>query len=489
MNVGRNDECHCGSGKKYKKCCLASDQAAEQSKPAQLLPRSIGVGLNADEDTRVSKSPVSGTTRSPEIPVSAPKASDPKMDAINARWEEFTASTEDVRRELYIKTLDDPELMDDEMAFEMLSQLYDSTIKSDDREIWDSMLEQLQQRLPDVYAASRKYYLGWRITNMIATGRRERVKPLALEMAELAGNDVDQYAHVVDLLAYHGMLNELSEMSHAAWPHIKGSGNIMWGQNTFAEWGSDCVLFEQLEQTGELRHEDSELMQKLEYYFEDLQTERFSEYVKSIGGQSDRNFSLSEFKTMSQKRRNDRYDDESEQVVLTPDARSALSSLLNIFIDYAHRVEGVPYTKAKLASENFFSYIYDRLVGKLEPRQSMLESMTNPQRKPKPKPKPPTHVLCPDHATLDRYLAGKLHFMNPQRYQVAATFELIPAWLRFLETKGLLESAMRESTLKDLGKLHATLCKLFDSDRSDPALSANMNRWMKTTDSMVAERE
>jgi tetratricopeptide (TPR) repeat protein len=29
---GRNDPCHCGSGNKYKKCCLAKDQAAERDR-------------------------------------------------------------------------------------------------------------------------------------------------------------------------------------------------------------------------------------------------------------------------------------------------------------------------------------------------------------------------------------------------------------------------------------------------------------------------
>ena len=29
---GRNDPCHCGSGKKYKKCCLAKDEAAERDR-------------------------------------------------------------------------------------------------------------------------------------------------------------------------------------------------------------------------------------------------------------------------------------------------------------------------------------------------------------------------------------------------------------------------------------------------------------------------
>ena len=28
---GRNDPCHCGSGKKYKQCCLAKDEAAERT--------------------------------------------------------------------------------------------------------------------------------------------------------------------------------------------------------------------------------------------------------------------------------------------------------------------------------------------------------------------------------------------------------------------------------------------------------------------------
>ena len=32
--LGRNAHCHCGSGKKYKKCCLAKDEAAAPPKPA-----------------------------------------------------------------------------------------------------------------------------------------------------------------------------------------------------------------------------------------------------------------------------------------------------------------------------------------------------------------------------------------------------------------------------------------------------------------------
>lgn len=481
MTTGRNDLCDCGSGKKYKKCCLASDREAAQSKPAPLL-RSA-----AEDWVAINEEPANAATgrqepiKRPAVLAHPPEPPDPKMDAINARWKEFDEATEDVRRELYVRTLDDPELMNDEMAFEMLNQLYKSTIKSDERDLWDKMVEQLRQRLPDVYAVSSKYYVGWKITNAIAAGKRERVKPLALEAAELAGDDVDLYAKIVDQLAYHGMLDELSEASHIAWPLIKDSVNIMWGQNTFAERGADCVLFTRLEQTGELRQEDSELMNEINYYFEDLQLEPFSEYVASISGRSDRIWSLDDLKSMPHHRQNNSYDDESKQG-LTSDSQSALSTLLDTFVDYARRVEGVPCTKAKLACANIYKYIDGRLAGKLAPQQSLLESITNPRKKAKQKPKPPAHFLCPDPTTLDRYLAECLHFMNPLRYQVAATLELMPAWLRFLESKGLLEQELREQTLKELAKLQVTVLNLFQSDRSDPSLAANLQRWNETAD-------
>lgn len=39
--IGRNDPCHCGSGKKYKKCHLAEDQVKESKalQKAQFAPR------------------------------------------------------------------------------------------------------------------------------------------------------------------------------------------------------------------------------------------------------------------------------------------------------------------------------------------------------------------------------------------------------------------------------------------------------------------
>jgi hypothetical protein len=40
MKTGRNESCPCGSGQKYKKCCLAKDTAAEAATLASSAPAS-----------------------------------------------------------------------------------------------------------------------------------------------------------------------------------------------------------------------------------------------------------------------------------------------------------------------------------------------------------------------------------------------------------------------------------------------------------------
>ena len=147
---------------------------------------------------------------------------------------------------------------------------------------------------------------------------------------------------------------------------------------------------------------------------------------------------------------------------------------------WGRHCEGEPYTKAALARDNISIYVRERAEGKLEPRQSMLKEMRKPQRKPRRKARVPDHPLCPDCETLDRYFAGFLRFMNPQHYDVAATFELIPAWLRFLESRRLIESGQRETTLTELRDLQATLLRLWEADRTDPALAENLRRWNET---------
>jgi len=62
-NLGRNDPCHCGSGKKYKQCHLAEDEAkarTERAKAAEAAPASEG-----DADTASAPRGPKHQTRQP----------------------------------------------------------------------------------------------------------------------------------------------------------------------------------------------------------------------------------------------------------------------------------------------------------------------------------------------------------------------------------------------------------------------------------------
>jgi tetratricopeptide (TPR) repeat protein len=54
--IGRNDLCPCGSGKKYKKCCLASDEAAARpAKPAAAPARRPSVANYFQEQDELTE--------------------------------------------------------------------------------------------------------------------------------------------------------------------------------------------------------------------------------------------------------------------------------------------------------------------------------------------------------------------------------------------------------------------------------------------------
>jgi hypothetical protein len=492
--TGRNDLCPCGSGKKYKKCCLLRDQ---ERRPVQLpLPEDEQGDVNLFDsrqidpkhevvDTRdiVPRKPILGPVPTPVEPASPkPKPPpDPVMEAIYARWKEFEEAPDSELVDIFLKTLDQPELMDDENAFGMLEKLYGKMQNGDDRDRFDELIRSLREKLPEIYNESKKFYLGWLIENALANHRFDRVRVLAREMAEFAGDEVEVYHWTVDQLAYHGQLTALAEASRIAWPDIKISDDLLWGQSEYAKWGTDCILFERLEKSPEIDGRDPELIEQVRYYYEKLNVERLAEYVTYISGHANRSWSLSDFPKPSagkSKKSNKKssagknHNSGAKEV----DFETSVDNLLNEFIDYAHRQEGVPFTKAALARNSLIEYFTRRESGGLKPKLSMYDAMLHPEKKP-PKEPAPDHILCPDCATLERHIGGMLQLFSLQRHSALATFELIPAWLRFLESRGLIDAEQREKTMAEVGELQPTLLKLAVSSPSDPLLAENLKKW------------
>lgn len=471
MSVGRNDPCPCGSGKKYKKCCLAKFEETRREEVAA-----------APVSTVEREAP--GRKTRPQPPP------DPRMQAWNARYDEFQSSDYEGRISLFMRTLDEPDLMDGEMAFEMLNELSGQAAERDERDRYDSLIESLRERAPEVYEGEKGFLIENRISNALALNRSEQVDSLALDLALTAGKDIDRWNRVEANLAYHGYLDTLVKAMRLAWPKVRSSGDIVpWGVDEFSHRASHYEMLNHIARTAVPRGDDPELVERLKFYFgEDLMPERLVEMVALMAGQSERRWTMEDFKLQPPKRRSRRgWDDEEEDDQASePDTgRQNLSDLTLQFVNYARRVEGALYTRADLARGEIYSFISQRHAGELEYTESMLDSMlrsAGQKRGPIKKYKSYEHLLCPDYERMDHYLGRMLNMLGYRPYKAAALWELIPAWMRFLQTEGLIDAELRERTLNGLKPLADVLINIFSNIQNDPALREAARRWPENAD-------
>ena len=94
---GRNDPCPCGSGKKYKRCCLEKDAELRRSEaetsfsmPPPLMPEPRPPRLSP------SKHPLSS---------SPPPPRDPHLQALDDHWQEFAEADYESRIALFLRPL------------------------------------------------------------------------------------------------------------------------------------------------------------------------------------------------------------------------------------------------------------------------------------------------------------------------------------------------------------------------------------------------
>ena len=106
----------------------------------------------------------------------------------------------------------------------------------------------------------------------------------------------------------------------------------------------------------------------------------------------------------------------------------------------------------------------------------MLEQMTQPNKQ-LPKPPPPAHPLCPERVTLEVFLAQMLGPFSMRVNVIAAVFQAMPAWLRFLESRRMIDADLRRKVASELSPLHTTLAPVLQKYRDDPNLARQQELW------------
>ena len=350
----------------------------------------------------------------------------------------------------------------------MLNVIYESTAASGERDRFDALAALLHQRLPDVYAQDAHFYAGWLISNALAAGRLDALPALVDELADTAGEQIDIVTRGFDQLAYHGQLSVLAAAMRRAWPLVRDADGIFkWAISEFAECAMTYAMLDYLERTAD---PDAAELEALSADF-DITLVRpggAAQFVAHISGQAGQRWTLDDFDLTEHQRR------KGEPKPPANDGRTNLYHLTVEFQGYLRREEGVSYANGELARDQIQHYILGRYAGKLSDDGDRRDTRKTGR---KARPSAPVHLLCPDRDTVDRYLVGLLDFFNSQPYKVAALFEMLPAWLRFLEAHELIDASQRDRTLHELSGLVPDLIKVWDGYRSDPTLRLAGEHW------------
>lgn len=439
MHVERNAPCPCGSGKKYKKCCLAKDEAAQQEAREKARQQALPGNLE-------SPSPQFASPGKPQPP-------DPLMDAWNARWEEFEEADYEERLALFARTLEEGELMDGEMVSEMTGKLFAQTVEHNERDRFDALIEDLQRRLPEVYAEEAHWLLSYQIKNALVAGRWAKAGALAQALAALAHKQIDVWNAIEEELAYYGQVETLVTAMRSAWPHIRRSRDIVpWGIEEFATRATQYELIYQLEQPGGAHADDPALQERIRFFIGDqLEVETMATTLSWMTGQVTREWKLEDFTvdTGSTHQRAKRPEVDEAQ-------NAAQRNFFHLTLQFARQLHyemSVPLTRTELATRELQTYLVQRRNKELEYQESMLDTVLRKRDKGRSQRKqfaPVPHPLCPDRERLDRYLAQSLGFLSLNRYGAFALIGLTPLWVRFLVAQGLLEAEAGEEALSEL---------------------------------------
>ena len=502
MQVGRNDPCPCGSGKKYKKCCMEKDLAAERagkvvgSKPLKLRQKTWAdfehLKINdfidddefdEDEDEEEEEEEKFIDPRQinlfgeDEFPTHSGQNVITLEEAIQSkaarkRWEEFDAADYEDKIFIFTKTLQEKTLMDDEMAFEMLAEIHSEVTERDETDRVLKLIQQLKKQMPLVYEGHAIFYLDWMIDFAVKEARHDDIVSLLKEMALKANQNIDIFNYAFDRLAYHGYQAPLLETMKAAWTNVENSSDIVtWGIDEFAEKGIDYAAFDYVENHSEINPNDPDLIKTVRKFYHELDMKEFTKYVNYVSGKEMGEWILEDFDPKSKHRK------------LFPKNHPKKSAENNIyylsveFLNYLRTEEHVPFSKGHLAQLELLNYFDKRNRRELVEEPGLLEKLASPGKHKPKKQALPKHILCPDASTLDVFLGGLLNFINPQHYKLAATIELIPAWLKFLEARQLIDKNLHDQTLNSIRKkIIKTLLNVYDRAVSDPSLKQNLVR-------------
>lgn len=315
--VGRNDPCPCGSGNKYKRCCLEKDEAKarEAAKPRPYAPPP-------------------GVTVTENAPP-PPREPSPEMAHWDAYWERFHAASNDEKLAIAHEAIGSEDF-DGEYAFELGNALQEPLAAARRWDDLDAFYTRIEREHPEAHADSAGYIALFQAENELEAargGELEAMRRLGVHFA-----DVSECGHrLLDGLRFHGRADLVEALLSAAWPHVKESELFDWAKDDCRSHLVDAIVVRHRAQRPSISADDAALLAEIAPLFEDrVDAERA---VASWLGSTPRTWSYGDFARVD-------HDDDT--------------SLRDLFIGFRAVLEsraGFPSLRAEMAMWSVFGMV------------------------------------------------------------------------------------------------------------------------------------
>lgn len=262
-NMGRNDFCHCGSGKKYKKCCLEADQrereqtttpeatpedSEERSQPLgsfqnDYVPEEEQTDWDEPEEesggfgTSTTDAPMRRYPRPPEIPEGSPEVS----AIVDAWWEQFIPAFREGDLDTILSMIESflakhpdkvPQLF---LHEEVLLDLQGIAIRAGRRDALVQLLLRFRYDYPIVYDQIFEYVDTLLAAHFIAEEQDHEISRLLDRFCAYPDKEVDSLAKFFHILLVADRQDDVFTLARATAvpcacsPHVLGYGpGVRW---------------------------------------------------------------------------------------------------------------------------------------------------------------------------------------------------------------------------------------------------------------------
>ncbi|HEY3999686.1 MAG TPA: SEC-C metal-binding domain-containing protein, partial [Candidatus Xenobia bacterium] len=218
MTMGRNDICRCGSGKKYKKCCLAGDEAGRS-----LAPIAPYISPSATTIDRLQN------VLSETLPENR---SEPRQ-SVPHDFVELAASVEE---EIDWLAREGDADLDMALGWWLVQC---KTVEQ--RQILEDRLARLRLEQPEVYFKQIPAFTALlRVINALELQRGDVIRRVVEDGERLVqgDNEANAYGHLVRLLGWHGELELMLRAVETAAPGIAHANLLRCEERIHAQWFS-----------------------------------------------------------------------------------------------------------------------------------------------------------------------------------------------------------------------------------------------------------